>query len=123
MGFHIETQPINIKPSFKNSGLKIRSLDQFVADITGGITETGIKDYVSTTGEKIKPKEVAQQFHKFAQHMQNKVNALNTSFDGNTPTGSGNAVGYDTLVKGYKFAKSDNLKKEFLKLFPTKNQK
>lgn len=93
-------------------GKKLRSVNDFAADLIKGIqSPTGT--VADQNGRPQKVKSIAQQFNNFAQHMVNRVNALNESFDQNyisRNTGKlvGKPVKFRGLVDGVKWFEADD---------------
>ncbi|AWY09411.1 virion-encapsulated RNA polymerase [Ruegeria phage vB_RpoP-V13] len=89
------------------NGKDLRSVNDFAADLIKGI-QSPDGTVVDKQGRPSKVQAVAEQFNNFAQHMVNRVNALNESFDSNyisQKTGKlvGRGVKFRGLANGTKW--------------------
>jgi hypothetical protein len=87
----------------KTNQEKLPSVKTFANQIIVGMQSSD--QSIDTGDTRIPVKQVAQQFGRLVQHMTNKVNALNASFDKRDQNGVGPVVVFDTLVNG-KFIKA-----------------
>lgn len=94
------------------NGKSLRSVNDFAADLIKGI-QSPDGTVVDKQGRPSKVQAVAEQFNNFAQHMVNRVNALNESFDSNyvsQKTGKlvGRGVKFRGLANGTKWYEADD---------------
>lgn len=82
-----------------DGGAKLRSVNDFAADIFKGAQST-TKTLVGPDGINVPVGSVIKQFGLFVQHMSNKVEALNQSYDANDDRGTGPTIPFDTLING-----------------------
>lgn len=83
-------------------GKKLRSINDFAADIFQA-AQSPNKSFVGENGVPVHISKLMNQFGNLVQHMENKVSALNESFDKNNERGVGPRVPYSPLVNGSKF--------------------
>lgn len=91
---------------FRNSkGIKLRSLNDFAADIIKGVQSPTGK-FIDNQGRPADVKKVAVQLRNFAEHMMNRVDALNKSYDSNSDRNGvliGKPMKFRGLANGVKF--------------------
>lgn len=87
-------------------GQDLRSINDFAADIFQGAQSVdGV--IINREGQSVPVANVMQEFTNFVQHMNNKVDALNRSFQGNNDQGRGPSLGFRGLVGGTRFVEAD----------------
>lgn len=87
-----------------NGENKVPSVNDFANRIIIGMRSAD--KAVEIDGVRVPVTEVASNLGKLVQHMVNKVNALNESFDMRDANGVGPKVNHDTLVRGKDFIKA-----------------
>lgn len=88
---------------YKNTeGKDLRSVNDFAADIFQG-AQSPDGTLFTKDGQIVSVNNVMTSFQKLVQHLNNKVTALNESFDLNNEKGSGPTVKYETLINGETF--------------------
>ena len=96
-----------ISRSIQVSGLPgLRSVNDFASDIFKG-NQAPNQKVVGKDGISVPVKAVADQFKMFVQHMNNKVEALNQSYDQNNERGRGPSIGFTSLVNGREMRTPD----------------
>jgi len=85
------------------SGQKLPSVNQLASDILQGI-QAKDNTYVSADGVNTPVTAVTKQLGMLAQHLANKVAALNASITNASPNGSGSNEQYTSIVNGTHMA-------------------
>lgn len=81
-------------------GENLRSVNDFVSDIVQG-SQSPDGTIINQKGDVVPVRNIAEQFAKLLTHMNNKVEALNLSYDQNKP----NAKGEMMASRGQRFRK------------------
>lgn len=81
-----------------DKGEKLRSINDFASDIIQG-AQSPDGTIINQKREVVPVRSVAESFNKMVQHMNNRIGALNQSFDSNTR----NSRGKLTASKGFPF--------------------
>lgn len=81
-----------------DKGEKLRSINDFASDIIQG-AQSPDGTIINQKREVVPVRSVAESFNKMVQHMNNRIGALNQSFDSNTR----NSRGKLTAGKGFPF--------------------
>ena len=80
-------------------GNQLRSITDFAADVfEAAQNEDGA--FTNRQGIRVQGQTVVDQLRRFVTHFENKVDALNESFDRNNDRGIGPEVAFDSLVGG-----------------------
>ena len=90
-------------------GNDLRSINDFAADIfEGAQSADGV--VINQEGQSVPVQNVMQEFANFVEHMNNKVGALNNSFNQNNEAGRGPQMSFRGLVGGTRFVEADQFK-------------
>lgn len=97
----VKEKPLTVEDTSRNimakgytnsKGENLRSLNDFASDIIQGV-QSPDGTFINQKGEVVPVKNIAMQFGRFIEHMNNRVQALNTSFDNNRPNSKGMMTG------------------------------
>ena len=90
-------------------GKKLRSVNDFAADVFQAV-QSPDGSFVNQEGQSTSAVDIMQEFSNFVEHMNNKLGALNESFQQNDIEGRGPLLGFRGLVGAVKFVEANKWK-------------
>jgi len=90
-------------------GQQLRSINDFASEIfQGAQSSDGL--VTNQEGQSVPVQQVMQEFGNLVEHLNNKVGALNESFQNNNEKGRGPQTGFRGLVGGNRFIEADQFR-------------